>query len=195
MNAPADTLRAFLAIHIPSELRQQITQWRRRLEEQCPPEAVRWTPPEQIHLTLKFFGTVPSVALPELESAIRGVCEHCRPLQLQATGAGCFPNARRPRVLWVGLQGDLEPLSNLQVQLEAATSAWGERQEAKLFHPHLTLGRVRDAARRHAPLIGEAVRAQAPPSFGRWTTDHVHLMRSDLSPQGATHMVLAALPL
>jgi 2'-5' RNA ligase len=82
--------------------------------------AIRWAPVEQIHLTLRFLGKVPEAAVPELKSALRRACEGVSGFELVAGGSGCFPNARKPRVLWVGLSGALPALADLQAKIALA---------------------------------------------------------------------------
>ena len=192
---PPAAIRAFLSIALPAEVARAIDRVKRRLEEDGPGESVRWTPTEQIHLTLKFLGDVQVSALAEFEAALRTATAGCGPLNLQAEGLGCFPNPRQPRVLWVGLRGDLEALQELQARLDDATAPWTEKPENRPFHPHLTLGRVREGAFRQARRIGEVLAATAVPALGRWRAEQFHLMHSQLSPQGARHKVLASFPL
>lgn len=190
-----DHIRAFISIGVPEEVLRELSRWQRRLEEAMPPEAVRWSPPEQVHLTLRFLGNIPSQVLAELEAGLRAVCQGFGPLQLRAEGLGGFPSLRQPRVIWVGLQGDLEPLEQLKTQIEQATGQWGEPVETRKFHPHLTLGRVREVAAPRARQVGEALQATAVGALGEWRTEQVLLMRSQLSPRGATHTLVMAAPL
>ena len=106
------------------------------------PFGVRWVRPEGIHLTLKFLGNVSKDAMPAIESGMRRAVKGISPFTVQMQGAGCFPNSERPRVLWLGLQGDLEPLITVQSRLEGSLEALGMDREARRFRPHLTLGRV-----------------------------------------------------
>src|SRR5512133_1298710 len=70
-------------------------------------DEVRWTAAEGLHLTLQFLGAVPEERIAELDAAVRAAAASSPPLQLELRGAGGFPNARRPRVVWLGIQGDL----------------------------------------------------------------------------------------
>jgi 2'-5' RNA ligase len=194
-DALPERVRAFLSIGVPEAIARGLDRVKRRLEEALPGDLVRWTPTGQIHLTLRFLGDIPASALPELETTLRHAATTAGPLDLEAEGLGCFPNARQPRVLWVGLRGDLEALQRLQARLDAATGAWAEKAESRSFHPHLTLGRVRDGAFRQARQVGEALGSVAVPLLGRWRAEQFHLLRSQLSPQGARHTVLASFAL
>jgi 2'-5' RNA ligase len=175
---------------------------------------VRWVRPEGIHLTLKFLGDVDREQLPEIERALCSACAPHAPLELRVGALGCFPNARRPRVLWVGVQAPGERLVHLQRDVERAIIPLGYPADRRGFHPHLTLGRVkapRSAASRpnrkqaagldalgdsleRAARQGASVRG-APVQGDTYRVDAVHLMRSELLPGGAVYRELAACPL
>lgn len=178
-------VRLFVAINLPEELRTNLAKLR------TSDEMVRWTLANQIHLTLKFLGDVDSASLGDLEVALRRGCRGAKPLNMEAVGVGTFPNLRRPRVLWVGLEGDLVPLAALQERIRHETEAWC-LPEDKPFSPHLTVGRVREG---RSPDLREWAAQGARARFGSWQAGKIHLMRSVLSPGGATHSELAAIDL
>lgn len=164
------------------------------LQSAVPAEAVRWTPPSQIHLTLRFLGHIAADSVADLDAALQRACQGVAPFQLSASAVGAFPEAGRPRVLWVGLHGELDRLRLLHAQLRLETEPWGEPEERE-FHPHLTLGRVkhtRPAALRAVAQALTELKADAPRS---WRVDQVLLMQSQLSPRGATHTCLVRVPL
>lgn len=188
-------IRSFISIALDPAVAREITRLQHRIEEIPPRETVRWIPAEQLHLTLKFLGNIPGSLVEELSSSLRAICEQYSPLRLRAEGLGCFPNARNPRVIWIGLQGDLQALEQLQEEIERASSRWAEKEEPRRFSPHLTIGRVRENAWREARQIGAILETAAAPTLGAWSAGEVCLMRSQLSPQGAVHTPLATLPL
>jgi 2'-5' RNA ligase len=104
---------------------------------------------------------------------------------------GCFPNSRRPRVLWVGLDGG-EPLLAIQEAVEQATEPLGFEREHRKFHPHLTLGRVRLPNG-----IDRVVAEMERQGFDRheFITAEIRLMRSELHPTGAVYSVLHSVKL
>ena len=87
---------------------------------------VRWARPEGVHLTLKFLGNVSEDAISTVESGVRRAAEGICPFTVRVQGAGCFPSSKRPRVLWLGLQGELEPLLTAQSRLEYSLEALGD---------------------------------------------------------------------
>lgn len=189
-----EKLRCFIAVAVDDEILRKLRAFQDTLAQALPLESIRWTPAEQLHLTLKFLGNVASLRIAELETAFRSVAEGTRPFTLAAQNFGAFSSLRQPRVLWVGLSGDTEPLCELQKRLDEATSPWAEKNENRAFHPHLTLGRIRENAMRHARRIGERLQTVSKPDFGSWLVTDVRLMRSQLSPKGSTYTTLAAVP-
>lgn len=174
-----DSLRAFISLPVAPAVVREIVRCQQDLARQTG-DRVRWVPEEQVHLTLQFLGNIASVEADQLATRLAGLM---RPLHLRAKDIGGFPSIRQPRVIWVGLDGDIEPLKSLQAAVENATG----RKEERKFHPHLTIGRVREG--RHVALKLEDWKDY---DFGEWHARELLLMQSKLSPKGATHAVLAA---
>ena len=189
------SLRSFVAIELPQEIRDGLRATREQLQTEFPKESLRWVPLEQIHLTLAFLGDISSDSLREMEPVLEKICGACAPLRLCLEGLGCFPNLARPRVIWLGLTDDLEPLQALQTQICQATQHWCERAEERSFHPHLTIARLRDVSPRVARQVGLTVKDASLGSLGEWTPEAVSLMRSTLSPKGAEHELLSSMSL
>ena len=182
--------RLFIAILLPEEIKTRLAEAQRALQRRAPGGLARWTPLEQVHLTLCFLGDVPEESVPAIIEAMHRAALTAAPFDLRAAGLGCFPDARRPRVLWAGVAGDLAPLHHLQERIAAETAPWGQREE-RTFHAHLTLGRIKDGAGREASRLGAALMEEAGRDFGAWRVNTVTLLRSELSPAGAQHSVLA----
>lgn len=189
------TQRAFIAIQLPNDLLETLQAVQQRLESVLPAKTVRWLPAAQMHLTLRFLGNVPSEHVGELRHALAEACRNAAPLKLCAQGIGCFPNPGRPRVIWVGMDGDIENLRALQSRIAPATEPWCERKEDRSFRPHLTLGRVRETSARARRQIATGLTNASSGVLGQWTAREVHLMSSRLSAQGAEHSVLASIEL
>ncbi len=135
-------LRCFLAVPVPEEVKEALKELQELLKETG--AKVRWVRPEGIHLTLKFFGNIPEEKLPVLVRAAEKAKKETPPFELTLEGLGFFPFQGTPRVIWVGLEGQTEPLLRLQEKLEKAFKKAGFPREKRAFHPHLTLGRVKD---------------------------------------------------
>jgi 2'-5' RNA ligase len=184
-------IRAFLAIDLPGSLRLGLAQVQGKLKESG--ADVRWVPVGNIHLTLKFFGNVPDGDVEAISAAAREVAAKQAPFQLQVTEPGAFPSVKSPRVVWLGLGGEVVPLAQFYHRLEKAFATLGHLPEDRAFHPHLTLGRVKSPQGRErlARLLQELPPLQWPP----FLVKQVILFRSTLSPQGSTYTPLKVIPL
>ena len=189
------TIRAFVAVELPDEVRAHLETVQRGLKEVLGQAAgaVRWVRPEGVHLTLQFLGDVPRTQVPAIEQTLRAASTGARATQVCTGGLGAFPNTNRPRVLWIGLDGDLQPLLDVERAIGRALSALGYAPD-KPFNPHMTLGRVRDHIRPDdATAIARALAAAAkrPPPTVSFTADSVSLMQSTLQPGGSEYRCLA----
>lgn len=186
-------MRVFIAATAPPEVAATLERVQQQLQAQGAEGAVRWTRPDQFHLTLKFLGNVSSEGLPELERALQRAGQGVPSLRVSVAELGCFPNARRPRVLWVALKGDTSRLCELQQRIETETRDFGEHQEDRTFHPHLTLGRVNKAASgRELRRLAQALPTIKADALGAWTIRQIDLIRSRLSSEGAQYTTLAS---
>jgi 2'-5' RNA ligase len=154
------TIRAFIAIHLPDDVKKYLGNLTDELAEAVPRRSVRWVQPDRMHLTLRFLGDTDLALLPELQRALDATAAQYRQFGLQLHGFGCFPNCRRPRVLWVGVDGELK------------------QAEDRPFRPHLTLGRVNDARPLASQKWPTTVEALAIP------VQAIHLIESELTPDG-----------
>ncbi len=190
MPHPQQMIRSFICFEIPAAIKEclrEVQSSLRQLDAQ-----ISWVKPENIHLTLKFLGDVSASRLPSVTAAIERAAASIAPFELEVSGAGCFPSARSPRVLWVGLS-DLPPsLAELHKAMEAELASVGFARESKKFSPHLTIGRVR--APRNAALVAEQLLAGGF-AAQRFTAREVILMRSDLNPAGSIYTPQAAIKL
>jgi 2'-5' RNA ligase len=194
MPNPPEHVRSFIAINLPPEVQAKLAEFQREFNAAVPGDDLRWTQPEQIHLTLKFLGNIAQGELSQVEDALRRGSQGVGPFAVRARGAGCFPDLRRPRILWVGFDGALDYLMRLQAAIARETGRWGEREERE-FHPHLTLGRVKKASREVASALGRHLEQARPRDFGSWQVEQVDLMQSDLSSAGPRYTRLAGVRL
>jgi len=178
-------MRTFVAIDIPDAIRRRIVELVENLKPAT--NTVRWTRPEGLHITLKFIGEI----APEKVEAVKGRLQAVRsfaPFSIAIRGAGYFPNARSPRVLWLGIEAGSE-LPELARQIEEALAAVGIPQENRPFSAHLTLGRLRVPDK--IPALQELLRRQEPLEFGDFTAREIFLYESKLSPEGSHYRKLA----
>ena len=183
-------VRAFVAVEAPEAVRRELGRLARALRLDETP-GLRLTRPESLHLTLSFLGDVEARSVGIIADALSDAVYGLRPFEVRLGRAGTFPERGAPRVLWVGLAGDLPALADLQERIAGAMSALGYARERRPFRPHLTLGRFRpnapaDVRRRAA----EALRAGDGPAPIRMRMEEVVLMRSTLLPTGAVYQRL-----
>lgn len=179
-------IRAFIAVHLPEAVTAALHQINQKLASQMPPRTVRWVTPERMHLTLRFLGDTVVSRLPALYEELDRTAARHAPLTLQLQELGCFPNRRRPRVIWVGLQGRGDAwrrLQNLKQEIDESLVPLGWELEDRPFRAHLTLGRVKDGRRLRDVRWGAEVEKLDVPVTA------VHLIESQLRPDGPIYTV------
>jgi 2'-5' RNA ligase len=176
--------RLFVALEPPEPVRRRIAAAAEKIRRTAGAAAgeVRWVPDENVHLTVQFLGAVPEERVEAVGEAIAAAAATARPLLLEVKGAGGFPNSRRPRVVWLGLSGEVDALAALAADLGKRLAPLGFPPEARPFAAHLTLGRARDA--RGAPGLGGALAAAAQDEGLAWRASDLVLFESHLSPKG-----------
>ena len=189
------TVRAFLAIPLTAAVLDEIQKLQHALQRGLPADYVRWIRPEQLHLTLRFFGNLATEDLANAEAATQEACAGVAELRLTAQGVGVFPHAHAPRMVWVGITGELQSLKELHEAIQQRTRPWGEPPEAREFQPHLTIGRIKRPNRKAAEMLSKHLNEWSAQAVGEWRVNRIELMRSVLGPQGSTYSVLATAPL
>lgn len=185
-NRASVAYRLFVALPVVPSLLLPLERLRARLTELPGGRAVRWTRPEQLHLTLRFLGDVPPEALPEACRLLEAASDRVKAFALRLTRLGCFPDRGRARVVWVGISGALAALRTLQASVAEAMAGMGDHQEDRSFEPHLTIGRVRPGVP-EAHRVAATVRSMPTIDVGEWPVDEVVLLRSELRPEGARY--------
>lgn len=175
-------MRLFIAIELPAELKAALGRLRAEIA------GARWVPGEQIHLTLAFLGEVAEERLEQLTAALARI--QSSPFRLSFSGTGCFPDHRRPRVLWIGLEPEAH-LQQLAAQTHAALLACGIPQEERPFSPHITLARLKMAP----PGAADRFLHQQKQTLSPFAVQEFTLFQSRLTPQGALHTPLRVFPL
>ena len=175
-------------------MKESLCSLTRELAGWVPKQSVKWVRPEQFHLTLRFIGNVAESEVPALVDALGRVCARAERLTLKTSELGCFPNRRVPRVIWVGLSGDLDALAHLAQRVARETSHWGKVEEGA-FHPHLTLGRFTGRDRMVLQELGNSLAGRFALPETTWRSETLHLIQSRLSPTGAQYTLLASIPL
>lgn len=181
-------MRLFLAINLPTEVRAEVRAATAALRDEAP--ELSWVQESRLHLTLKFLGDVDEARLDELSAAAATVAGRHRELLMTLAGIGAFPNFRRARVVWLGIEQESR-LELLHHEVELACESLGFEVEGRAFRPHLTLARVKHA------LPEERLRALSRVAKQTdFRTDFVvrsvDLMSSELSQSGPAYRTLVS---
>jgi 2'-5' RNA ligase len=188
-------LRAFIAIEIPLGIREAVCKAIAPLQNGLVGSGVRWVPMENMHLTLKFLGDVSPPNVEMLCQMLHAEAElfHC--FELRLSGLGSFPNLKRPRVLYIGIQAPAT-LEALQRGIDSASRRLGYESEERGFSPHLTIGRVKQNANgTEQQAIRRALEETRIDLLGTARVDSVQLYKSDLQPTGSVYSRLYSAPL
>jgi 2'-5' RNA ligase len=184
-------IRSFIAIDFPEETRKALEDIQKELK-QCG-AGVRWVKPGSIHLTLKFLGNIHLAQVEDIALAVAQEVRDQPPITLGAAGLGAFPSRRKPRVIWIGMEGEVQRLSRIQARVENALEPLGFVREKRVFQAHLTIGRVKDRRRLQALIDAMATLDMEP--FNSFDADEIILYKSDLRPTGAIYTKLHRMPL
>ncbi len=188
-------LRSFIAIELPAQVCDAIQKQTTRLRQTLGDDLVRWIPTQNMHLTLKFLGDINTSHLEFLKQLLAREADSHPQFNLQLGGLGSFPNSRKPRLLWIGIQTPTD-LASLQKSIEAGTTRLGYEQEERAFSPHLTIGRVRQTVSpQELQKIRTALDTIQLGNIGIARVDSVHLFKSDLQPSGSIYTKLFSAPL
>ena len=183
--------RTFIAIELLPEVLDAIKKVQAHLRHGEGGRAGRWVRVESIHLTLKFLGDVLEEDLDNVYQATQRACQGQKPFALAVAGLGCFPNARRPRVIWVGVHEQTGQLVALQQSIEHELGQMGFPKEKRAFRAHLTLARIqRRAPRQEIEALGRSVARYQVGELAQMHATEVSVMKSDLRPTGAIYTEL-----
>lgn len=184
-------IRSFIAIDFPDETRKALEDIQKELKQSG--AGVRWIKPSSIHLTLRFLGNIHAAQVEEIARAVAQEIRDQPPITLRPAGLGAFPSLRKPRVIWIGMEGEVQRLTGIQARVETALEVLGFAREKRSFRPHLTIGRVKD--RRWLQSLVDAVATLDMKPFNSFDADEIILYKSDLRPTGAIYTKLHRMPL
>lgn len=185
-----DKIRCFIAIAIPEELKEKL----RRIETALDAgyRGVSWVRPENIHLTLKFLAEIDAASVELVAAALEEAAATTAPFTLAAEGIGGFPSLKGPRVIWAGIK-DHPALTELHQKIEDVLSAKGFERDARRFHPHLTLCRIK--AIDDSVALGLAAQGLDNGLSQGINVAEFILYKSVLKPEGSEHTALKRISL
>ncbi len=183
-------MRTFIAIDLPESLKRSLTDL---IESLMTYRAdVRWVKGDNLHVTIKFLGNIEKDMLTSIEEALKDVSARFTPFDISFEGIGCFPNMRRPRIIWIGIREN-PVLTHIHSELEERLCGIGFEREKRRFSPHLTAGRVMSA--RGFKLLSQNLQGISGEKHGIMEATSLSLMRSDLSGSGARYTLIRDFPL
>ncbi len=190
--AQPETWRTFVALPLSPAVIEKLSAIQRTLRRIGTEQAVAWVNPDNIHLTLFFLGDIVLERRQPVETALGVVARHAHPFAFNVQGLGAFPNVKRPRVIWVGVEDSTGRLALLHRAVNEALASIGFQPEERRFSPHLTLGRVRQrASREEEQAVGEAIRQTEVGVLGEVLAEELIFFRSVLKSSGAEYTPLA----
>jgi 2'-5' RNA ligase len=181
-------VRLFIAVNFSEEIKRTLGAFIRSLSEI--PSDLKWVGDKNLHLTVQFLGNVPEERVAAVRTALQNSAAGITPFKLTLEGVGVFPSVVRPRVLWVGINGETAPFLMLHRQVEREMALLGFEPEKRKFSPHLTLARARspygfsDVIKKAQEIIGTGK------VFGTTRVDSIELMLSELQAKGPRYSVL-----
>ena len=189
-------MRTFVAIDLPENVRATIRHQQELFRAACARQQghgreIRWARPEGIHLTLKFLGEISTQQFREVQEALNSLGPF-QTFEVHIKGFGFFPDARRPRVFWVGV-GAPPDLEQFAGRVEAAMEALGFARESRAYRPHLTLARFQ--APHPQPALEALIKEEGEALLGSFLVSECFLFESKLLPRGAEYVKLARFPL
>jgi 2'-5' RNA ligase len=181
-------LRTFIAIDLGKAIRDRCLALQDTLARTG--AQVKWVEEENIHLTLLFLGEVEDRQLPALCQVVAEGCAAHDAFTLSVESVGCFPNPRRPRVVWVGVGAGSTEVCNLHQALEQPLLKLGcYRREDRPYTPHITLGRVKSD--RPTDALALALARQTNWRGGETEVREVRVLSSELRQEGPSYTVLS----
>lgn len=198
-------MRTFIAIELPDSAKHQVVSRQRQLQQlfdaQGVKGAIRWTTPENLHLTLRFLGDTTSDQGAQIAQSLAILAADQRAVRLSLHRLGCFPGYRHPNIVWIDFAGDINALGGLQTRIESATQHAGFTPEERPFTPHLTIGRAaKNATQDQLEQTGTILRqpqheaARATSGDTPFVVDHLVFIHSILQPTGPVYTVLSTHP-
>jgi 2'-5' RNA ligase len=179
----AEIFRAFIAVDLPATVRLFLAEVQQILESYGLP--VKWVRPQNIHLTLKFLGDIDADQTAGIVAAMAAAVKGCPGVLLTAKNIGAFPDLKRARVVWAGVNGQLEILQNLQHVLDDHLAELGFAKDPRAFRAHLTLGRAK------GKIVSDRMKTAINELSGReseaFEVDRIVLFKSELRPTGAVY--------
>jgi 2'-5' RNA ligase len=177
-------MRLFVAVHLPDEMKEELyASFSGAVKGRV--RGLRFVPPANVHVTLKFLGETDEGLIPSIEEKLKTVADEHGLFTMKVNGAGAFPDVKRPRVIWAGVKEGRDELAELAEAVESGLEPLGFEPERRPFRGHITVARVKNPAA--AKAVGGIVAANEGREFGSFDVKSFALVRSELKPDGAVY--------
>jgi len=183
-------LRTFLAVPVPRDVSSKKNMLYSTLENVD--GDINWVKNAQLHLTMKFLGHTPESAIIDVIDHVEKITPNMNPFDLKIEETGCFPVPTRPRILWLGLKGNLVLLKSMVESIENVLEPLGFPKESRDILPHITLARIK-YPQKHTPNVDPFLKSSYDPID--FPVDRMQFFSSELLPSGAVHTILKTFPL
>ncbi|MCP4604106.1 MAG: RNA 2',3'-cyclic phosphodiesterase [Proteobacteria bacterium] len=187
------TIRCFIAVKLDIDTVRALAETQKQLKDRCNEAGidVSWVPPPNMHVTIRFLGQITEPMAHALRNMIEPITSKTKPFELEAAALGAFPDTKRPRVVWAGLQNGKEELTELHGEVSKRLIGAGFHLDDKPFSSHITIGRVKGGS-----IDGfESCLGDDDQFFGTTWVRNLYCYRSDLTTKGAEYHVIWRLPL
>jgi RNA 2',3'-cyclic 3'-phosphodiesterase len=183
-------MRAFLALNIEESIRKELAGIQKDLQNNV--KEVKWVNPELLHITLRFLGEINNIDIHNLENPLRELAEKTASFRISFSGLGAFPDKRRPRVIWIGIDKGNTEVGNISIEVGKVLSSTKElsnkfKDDKELFMPHITLGRKK---KNQNIVLKEDVFHIQWICHSEMHVDSIYLMESTLRPSGPLYKPL-----
>jgi 2'-5' RNA ligase len=184
-----DSIRTFIALELPQSIHEELSIIISSLKKKVP-GGIRWVPASNIHITLKFLGDVSKNNLTAIDRTVESITQGHSAFDIHLGNLGAFPNLRRPRVVWIGIQAP-DTLAKMTQEIDQALTRLGYPPEGRPFSPHLTLGRVaQDTQPQELAAIAHILSTQKVAVDSPVLMEQVTVFKSELRPSGAVYTPL-----
>ena len=182
---PEKLIRTFIAIDTP----ETVTKVALALQSSVKvnPKAVRWVRKENIHITLRYIGPTAPGEVEKINRLLSEIVGENSDLSLNVSGTGCFPKRERPRILWLGVDGDEAELKLLVEMINSEMVQLGYPQEERNYSPHISIGRIR-YPQKVMPDVTDFLSAEYEPIS--WNIPKIIFYQSELLRSGAIYSIL-----
>jgi RNA 2',3'-cyclic 3'-phosphodiesterase len=171
------SLRLFTAVPLPGSIRHQLSEWTSANKKHYPFQ--KWAHPDDVHITLVFMGDTEENKIPAIKDDLQASVTTLSPFTLSLTGIGTFGPPAAPSILWTGLEGQMERLTELQKAVQAALVGLGFPKEDRPYRPHITLARRYNGSTPWSQ-VRSKLSVPFPLSGTEWTCDRIILFLSHL---------------